>query len=670
MKATSNLAILSLLCLPIVSNAGIDTYYVSKSGNDNNDGKSWETAFATPNKGFDTINTTTNRGSHLWIDSGEYALTKAIGVNGGGNESARSFVRSKTGNPKDVVLYSNGTFECLRLGAFITISGITLSNGVNSATCPSGGIRFSEHNDVSYKMIVSNCIVTCCNNAYGTGTNGAAVAIYGHNLMVDSIIRNNTSETDGAGVLIMNNDTFKGVPRLERCRIEGNVAKGKGGGIYVSTIPRATTYQSHGNAVEIIDSEIIGNGAANGAGVHFATANLTANLTGCIISNNTAIGNSGGIRLENSANMVMRNCLVEDNKAGSGAGADVIGANSMTTALSCSNTVFRNNNATLTGGGVRIYNYARAVFEDTVFSENSAGNTGGGIYFNAQGKGWFNGCRFVGNKTTSTTVSDDRGGGGIFLGAQTVDARGYCSVSNCVFASNTSGSRAGGMGGTWNKGYFGGAIVNCVFTNNSSRAQGGGLVIRDNSSSSTNPDPPVIRNCLFAFNETTEMTGDTGGGGLMFATYSDITLENCTIVSNNIWNTSGYKSGGIHHRYTGKLKNCIVAFNTVCGEREDANYWNDANTLTAANFINCCSDIANNKFSTENGCVIADPKFADVAKGDFSLQPSSPCRNAGANVAWMEGALDLAGNPRLDDTTVDIGCYEWQSIAGFTILFK
>ena len=669
MNATNKLAILSLLCLPIVSNAGIDTYYVSPSGNDNNDGKSWETAFATPNKGFDTINITTNRGSHLWIDSGEYALTKAIGVNGGGNESARSFVRSRTGKPKDVVLYSDGTFECLRLGAFITISGITFSNGINNATCPSGGIRFSEHNDVAYKMIVSNCIVTCCNNAYGTGTNGAAVAIYGHNLMVDSIIRNNTSETDGAGVLIMNNDSFKGVPRLERCRIEGNVAKGKGGGIYVSTIPRATTYQSHGNAVEIIDSEIIGNGAANGAGVHFATVNLTANLTGCVISNNTATSNSGGMRLENGANMVMQNCLVEDNKAGSGAGADVIGANaSATTALTCSNTVFRNNNATSTGGGVRIYNYARAMFEDSVFSENSAGNTGGGIYFNAQGKGWFNGCRFEGNKATSTTVSDDRGGGGIFLGAQTVTVRGYCSVSNCVFASNTSGSRAGGMGGTWNKGYFGGAIVNCVFTNNASQAQGGGLVIRDNSSSSTNPAPPVIRNCLFAFNETTGTTGDTGGGGLMFATYSDITLENCTIVSNNIWNTSGYKSGGIHHRFTGKLKNCIVAFNTVCGEREDANYWNDVNTLTTDNFINCCSDLANNKFGSS--CVIGDPKFVDPANGDFRIQPDSPCRDKGANEDWMSAsaidpvtgrrvkALDLAGVPRLYGAYVDIGCYE------------
>ena len=150
-------------------------------------------------------------------------------------------------------------------------------------------------------------------------------------------------------------------------------------------------------------------------------------------------------------------------------------------------------------------------------------------------------------------------------------------------------------------------------------------------------------------------------------------MENCTIVSNNIRNTStsNYKSGGIHQRWGGTLKNCIVAFNTRCGQPEDSAFWNtDGSNLTAANYQNCCGYPAVSKFTAANGCINEDPKFADVAKGDFSLQPSSPCRNAGANVAWMEGALDLAGNPRLDDTTVDIGCYEWQSIAGFTILFK
>lgn len=188
--------LLSLALLPFASSAAINTYYVSKSGNDDNNGLSWETAFATPNKGFSTINDNDNRGSTLIIDSGKYALTSAIGCNGGASESKRSFVTSRTGNPDDVVIYSDGTFECLRLGNYITVSGITVSNGVNKVNgCAAGGIRFANYNDETYRIIVSNCVVTCCNNQYtSTQGNGAAVALYGHNLLIDSVIHNNTPQ--------------------------------------------------------------------------------------------------------------------------------------------------------------------------------------------------------------------------------------------------------------------------------------------------------------------------------------------------------------------------------------------------------------------------------------------------------------------------------------------
>ena len=644
------------------------TYYVKPDGDDTKDGKSWANAFKTANKGFSTINVSANRGSDLIIAPGEYALTSAIGCNGGDSEAKRAHVRSSTDKPEDVVIYSDGTFECLRLGQFITVSGITLSNGVNKADCAGGGIRFSNYDSDAYRIIVSNCIVTCCRNVLGTGSNGgAAVAIYGRNLMIDSVIRDNTASADGAGVLIVNNDSYKGVPRLERCRIEGNVATGKGGGVFIANVYGTNKHQSNGNTVELVDCEIIGNSAANGAGVHFASTNMTAYLTGCVISNNTTETNSGGIRLENGANMVMKNCLVEGNAAGSGAGADVIGKSaSAVTTLVCSNTVFRKNTARGTGGGIRIiYDYAIATCSDTSFRENTAGTSGGGVYISGQGRGFFDNCRFDGNAATGTANGDSRGGGGLFMGDQTSDKKGYCAVSNCVFASNTSGFRAGGMGHTWNTNCFCAAIVNCIFTNNQSRTQGGGLVIRENKA---NPTPAIVRNCLFAFNETTDATGDTSGGGLMFATYSDVVLENCTIVSNNICNTAGYKSGGIHHRWGGTLKNCIVAFNTVCGQPEDANYWNNTSDLTAANYINCCSDRAVTKFTAANGCIAADPLFTDATNGDFTLSDGSPCRDAGAYADWMATARDLAGNRRVRGESVDIGCYEGPGVGLIMLL--
>lgn len=672
--------LLSLALLPFASSAAINTYYVSKSGNDSNDGLSWETAFATPNKGFSTINDNDNRGSTLIIDSGKYELAAAIGCNGGASESKRSFVTSRTGNPDDVVIYSDGTFECLRLGNYITVSGITVSNGVNKVNgCAAGGIRFANYNDETYRIIVSNCVVTCCNNQYtSTQGNGAAVALYGHNLLIDSVIRNNTATSShGAGVLIVNNRDYKGIPRMERCRIEGNTADGNGGGIYIANSDTNTKHQSDGNAVEVVDCEVVGNCAANGAGVYFATTNMTANLTGCIISNNTATSNSGGIRLENGANMVMRDCRVEDNVAGHGAGADVIGKNTNSaapeTTLTCSNTVFRGNVARGTGGGMRIiYNHAQAIFEDSAFSENTANYRGGGVVIEWQGKGVFDGCRFDANETTAETASDNNGGGGIFLGSQTSDKKAYCAVSNCVFASNISASRAGGMGHTWQTNAFCAAVVNCIFTNNQSRCQGGGLVIRE---SKANPTPAIVRNCLFAFNRTTANGGstdatDANGGGVHFVTYSDVTLENCTIVSNSVGNTQNNVSGGIHHRWGGKLKNCIVAFNTVNGasDADKKSSGNTSWTLNDAAYENCCGWPGVTRFTTANGCIAADPKFVDAAHGDFALQMSSPCVDKGANDGWMTTAKDLVGRKRIIGDIVDIGCYEYKPIPGMMLM--
>lgn len=670
-------AMASLFAMSRNSNAA--TYYVSPGGDDSNDGKSWAKAFATPNKGFSTINMSDNRGSTLIIDSGTYALSEAIGCNGGASESKRSFVRSRTGNPEDVVLYSDGTFECLRLGNYITVSGITVSNGVNKVKgCASGGIRFGNYNDETYRIIVSNCVVTCCKNQYKEADgNGAAVALYGHNLLIDSVIRNNTATSShGAGVLIVNNRDYKGIPRIERCRIEGNTANSNGGGIYITNSDTNTKHQSDGNAVEVVDCEIIGNSAANGAGVYFATTNMTANFTGCTISDNTTpTGNSGGIRLESGANMVMRDCRVEGNEAGNGAGADVIGKNTNSvapeTTLTCSNTVFHRNSARGTGGGIRIiYNHALAIFKDSAFVENTSYNRGGGVVIDYQGKGFFDGCRFDANRTTSEAMSDNNGGGGIFLGNQTSDKKAYCAVSNCVFASNISGLRAGGMGHTWQTNAFCAAVVNCIFTNNQSRIQGGGLCIRE---AKANPNPAIIRNCLFAFNETTaDENLDSNGGGVLLVTTSNLVMENCTIVSNNIRNTkhSASKSGGIHHRWGGTLKNCIVAFNTKCGQPEDTAYWNNDTALTAANYINCCGWPAVAKFTKENGCITADPKFVDPAHGDFSLQASSPCCNAGANADWMAEAKDLLGANRIVGGYVDIGCFEYSPIPGLMIILR
>ena len=55
----------------------------------------------------------------------------------------------------------------------------------------------------------------------------------------------------------------------------------------------------------------------------------------------------------------------------------------------------------------------------------------------------------------------------------------------------------------------------------------------------------------------------------------------------------------------------------------------------------------------------------------YSILRKSPARNAGANADWMLSATDFAGNARIFDDVVDIGCYEcWLLKPGFMIIVE
>jgi uncharacterized repeat protein (TIGR01451 family) len=58
------------------------------------------------------------------------------------------------------------------------------------------------------------------------------------------------------------------------------------------------------------------------------------------------------------------------------------------------------------------------------------------------------------------------------------------------------------------------------------------------------------------------------------------------------------------------------------------------------------------------GNITNDPQFVDASVSNFHLLPTSPCIDAGTNQAWMIGAVDLDGHPRVVNETVDMGAYE------------
>jgi hypothetical protein len=60
------------------------------------------------------------------------------------------------------------------------------------------------------------------------------------------------------------------------------------------------------------------------------------------------------------------------------------------------------------------------------------------------------------------------------------------------------------------------------------------------------------------------------------------------------------------------------------------------------------------------GCISSDPQF--IGGGDYHLQPTSPCINAGTNTAPNLPPTDADGNPRIVNGIVDMGAYEFQGL--------
>ncbi|MBM4049316.1 MAG: hypothetical protein FJ279_29830 [Planctomycetes bacterium] len=213
------------------------------------------------------------------------------------------------------------------------------------------------------------------------------------------------------------------------------------------------------------------------------------------------------------------------------------------------------------------------------------------------------------------------------------------TVSNCIVRGNQAnvGTCSGAI---WANN---GLITHCQILNNTNQGpwagDGGGGVYMNGASA-------VLRNCLLAGNS---VGGSAGIGGGVYLNAG--TIESCTIVTNS----ASIDGGGVY-RAAGTVSNSIVYFNYVGSTHSNLN--------TTAGLGYSCSI---NPGTTANGNITGDPLFAGADTNNFALTKDSPCIDKGSNQAWMDGALDLAGNSRKQyggkgglrsDPSVDMGAYE------------
>ena len=192
----------------------------------------------------------------------------------------------------------------------------------------------------------------------------------------------------------------------------------------------------------------------------------------------------------------------------------------------------------------------------------------------------------------------------------------YCSdttpvISNCIISGNSTINSGGGVSG--------GTVNNSVISENSADNTGGGAGYS------------TVNNCSINGNSASL------GGGSSFGI-----IKNCTIVDNVATN-----GGGVY--------DCTI-YNSII--------WSNFAFNVSNNYYEC--DI---KYSCSTplppgaGNIPDDPEFVcsppflNGVEG-FQLKSTSPCINAGTN-AFAPMPFDLAGNPRIIDGTVDMGCYEY-----------
>lgn len=392
---------------------------------------------------------------------------------------------------------------------------------------------------------------------------------------------------------------------LSFCKIEYGIANGSGddqngGGIFIKNFSK----------VNINNCTIQSNLATDGGGIY--SMGSDALFIKNSILTNTAQNSGGGINIT-SNNPVLVSNLINNNASQSGGGLTINGFTNAPTVVS--NTI-SNNSCVLNGGGLVVTCQAN-LYKNNI-SYNSCQWNGGAIY--TAGSLLTMSANIVTNNTAS-------GIGGVIYAYQT-----FPSLYNNIFANNTAAT-----GGVF--GYVQSAgtatISGNVFVNNTATGSGGAFYLSQSS--------PFVINNTFANNSATK-------GGVMSAdNNSNPVMQNCIF-----WGNTAASSGNQVY---------------IADEASDPTFsFNDMQGGTTAFDMN-----GNFYTGTYTNNIDSDPLFLSPTAGsgnlyqgitgNWQLQLGSPCINAG-NPAGNYPATDIAGNPRIIGSAIDMGAYEFAGPVG------
>jgi len=456
----------------------------------------------------------------------------------------------------------------------------------------------------------------------------------------------------GGGLYIMAEDA-EAYPDIVNCRFERNTAYQSGGAVMVNA-------GGDGSALPVFRA--------------------------CVLADNRAVRNGGGMARFGGSwedrGPFLRDCRFERNNAGQRGGGLYQVMSSGTDSLVMTGCVFKENSSSVAGGGVFFLlgrpdkSYFGSL--NTVFFKNAAGE-GAALDLFSNGSPFegdividFN--FFLSNTTNSNPIINEPS----ILYVVIFGENGRFEINRTMLKDNQSGGRL--------------SIIECQvdslsiygthFINNSKNGIYGGQAFLIASLNVVS-----FNECVFKKNINYQTIIHVPNNNNVFIQNS--LFNSNKMLSQSNWNNSIVQNDGsplqmnvINSTFTNNNKSAILNFNQNINETQISTFhlsntiyqdtarvnhfphgWKPQTLLTHSYFdtLNCAALPPN--ITCGPGMIIGgDPMFVAPDSGDYRLQPCSPLVNAGSN-AYVSTPTDLAGNPRIEGSTVDIGAYEHQGPA-------
>ena len=653
--------ILISIFIPVFS----DTFYVSRGGDDNNTGQSWNTSFLTLTKAMDSVTS----GDIVWVEEGTYLegsvikISYGVKVYGGfaGNEtdlSQRNSSIYKTiidGNNDHRCVYNYGVLDGFSITRGLSTS--YTSGGVNNNGILQNSEIYDNHSDHGGGIDNNGSIINCrIYNNHATNNGGGIINSSSKGLILNCLIYGNSAYNGGGIYSEYSSD------KIVNCVVYGNSAD-KHGGISVSRDSKIHNCISWGNDTGDIEGNLENVsyccfGQADGSNNNFRANPLFVRTWGDLsrwdfnLQDGSPCIDAGSPELATETDILGKPRPGSDGKVCMGAyespddyqkgaplppvrlyvskdGSDSGGRSwddaftSITTCLELTGDDLYE--IWVAGGlyqeGHRIGVPGRAGLfggftgtEDDLSLRNFRENR---TIIDGQNKHGciYNGGILDGFIVTSGKCEDD--GIGIYNGGGLVN---HCEIHSNRLIDPWYNSNGGGV---YN---YGGRIKNSYIYNNMISGDGGGIY----------NDFGVVENCVIYRNEA-----EYGGG----VYNNDGILYHLSIYDNYADNYADLDKGdGIYNR--NEIYNCIVWGNNkfdISGSAEEV-------------YNSCFGQALEN-----NGNIRANPLFVNISGGsegwDFRIQNGSPCIDKGMILDFIERDMEDNDRPGADGK-VCMGAYE------------